>query len=771
MEYQEDYVDVKRPRDGDDLYHPKQYSSDQAQSSNYQQISPETTNSVLSTAPLSKIKSSTSADRRMSVGMGQPGGYTGMAQVAQSQGPRGDEAVPVGFDEAVLRGLCDMDCSLSLLADRIKQGIVSCKQVATFFRSRADVEEKYSRSLTELYRSTGDVYARGDCKAGTFVQAYNSGLRLQDQLAQNRLRFAQRLNEMAEELFSLAREGEKTRKIHKETGSRYQLIIQDAETAVEKAKTRLDGIVEELDRVLAAKEGETYKDTRGGYNTVGGPAYGNNGSAPSASAPSGHGKSKLGKAMKTGGLLFKGKGSGSLQKQEDDSRAKMDHANETFTKAVAESKQLRKEYFSFQLPKIMRLLKECADEIDLGTQYHLTRFAFLYETMTVGDGAVLNPLGNPEEGPGLKAIFESIDNRTDFKSYMQNYAVIRGTPRGPRREGPYDDGFQMPLPPHVQRSQDSTFSASQSSAHTSPQPQALPSPHSQASGYGYQTSPQPPSTSQMQSSAPPLHPSGPSHSYNPSIGSTITTQTNNTVPTNSSITQNQGGSGETTSLTSYQQDYMAPGIPASTGHTFGVDLGEQLARDGTAVPRIVEKCAAAIEMYGLESTGVYRLSGTSSRVQALKAALDNDVNAVDVESDEWSADINVVCGALKLWFRELPEPLLTHGLYHSFIEAARYENDRLRHIRLHEQVNELPDPNYATLKFFMAHLDKIRRHESVNQMSVSNLSIVFGPTLLGAPPEEGGLNLEHMSFQCKAIETILNKYQEIFVEEDDDGGR
>jgi len=40
-------------------------------------------------------------------------------------------------------------------------------------------------------------------------------------------------------------------------------------------------------------------------------------------------------------------------------------------------------------------------------------------------------------------------------------------------------------------------------------------------------------------------------------------------------------------------------------------------------------------------------------------------------SDEWSADINVVSGALKLWFRELPEPLLTYGLYHQFIEAAR----------------------------------------------------------------------------------------------------
>jgi Rho GTPase-activating protein RGD1 len=34
------------------------------------------------------------------------------------------------------------------------------------------------------------------------------------------------------------------------------------------------------------------------------------------------------------------------------------------------------------------------------------------------------------------------------------------------------------------------------------------------------------------------------------------------------------------------------------------------------------------------------------------------------------------------------------------------ENDRLRHIRLHERVNDLPDPNYATLKFFMGHLHR-----------------------------------------------------------------
>ena len=37
--------------------------------------------------------------------------------------------------------------------------------------------------------------------------------------------------------------------------------------------------------------------------------------------------------------------------------------------------------------------------------------------------------------------------------------------------------------------------------------------------------------------------------------------------------------------------------------------------------------------------------------------------------------------------------------------CAEIENDRLRHIRLHERVNDLPDPNYATLKFLMGHLD------------------------------------------------------------------
>lgn len=120
--------------------------------------------------------------------------------------------------------------------------------------------------------------------------------------------------------------------------------------------------------------------------------------------------------------------------------------------------------------------------------------------------------------------------------------------------------------------------------------------------------------------------------------------------------------------------------------------------------------------------------------------------------------------------------------------GAEIDNDRLRHIRLHERINELPDPNYATLKFLMGHLDKVAQHESVNQMSRSNLAIVFGPNLLGAPPPQlahlypgpgavsgadgtpqssgggGGGGLQDMQWQCKCIETILLHFVEIFVE-------
>ncbi|KDR67998.1 hypothetical protein GALMADRAFT_257554 [Galerina marginata CBS 339.88] len=560
------------------------------------------------------------------------------------------------FDENVLRALCELDCGVPLLLDRIKQGIVSCREASVFFKKRAIVEEEYGKTLHKLSRSTSEVYALNDGKAGTFVSAWQSSMRIHEAMAENRLRFAQRLNEMSEELATLVKEVDKNRKQTKDLATRYERALQESEGVTEKCKNRLDFTSEELERVLLQKEGESVKDT-GMQNRTGGAG----------------GKRAIGKAVAKGGLLLKGKNPGNIQRQEDDIRSRLSNASDQYRKAVTETQATRQEYFNFQLPRILRALKECADEIDLGTQYHLTRYAFLFESIVLSDGSTLAPPG--EEGLGLKTTIETIDNRGDFKTYMQNYAFARGSapPRGPRREGPSEEGFLPPLP-----------------------------------------------------------------SFSEKMHAPVTPATN-------------GSNG-----------IQDKGLP-----TFGVDLAEQMLRDNVEVPPIMVKCCEAIEKYGIRSQGIYRVSGMTSKVANLRQRLDKDLEAVDLDAPEWSGDINNVSSVLKMWLRELPVPLMTDSLHQGFIEAAKIENDRLRHIRLHERVNELPDPNYATLKYFLGHLHRINQHSAENSMSMQNLAIVFGPTLFGQQASingQGGVMVDQ-SFQNTAIEMILNHYTDIFIDE------
>lgn len=92
----------------------------------------------------------------------------------------------------------------------------------------------------------------------------------------------------------------------------------------------------------------------------------------------------------------------------------MSTASDAFRKAVLDTQTIRQEYFNFQLPRLLRVsfklrlvlvlifschqaLKECADEIDLGTQYHMSRYAYLFESVVLNDGSSLAPT-SPDEG-------------------------------------------------------------------------------------------------------------------------------------------------------------------------------------------------------------------------------------------------------------------------------------------------------------------------------------------------------------------------------------
>ncbi|RCH91060.1 hypothetical protein CU098_001832 [Rhizopus stolonifer] len=222
---------------------------------------------------------------------------------------------------------------------------------------------------------------------------------------------------------------------------------------------------------------------------------------------------------------------------------------------------------------------------------------------------------------------------------------------------------------------------------------------------------------------------------------------------------------------SVQHDHMAMmNGNFSNNQVFGVPLEQQAEMSEDMVPDILKQCATVVEQYALSSVGIYRLSGTSSKIQKLKYKFESgDPNPI---SEEDLSDINNVTGVLKLWFRELPDPLFPSATYHQFLEAAKLSDDRSRVIGLHTIINELSDAHYATLKYLMCHLYKVQSYQRFNKMGAANLATIFGLTLMS---NELGSQIQMSShdnqrfaesqLQAKVVQTILENYTEIFEEE------
>lgn len=107
---------------------------------------------------------------------------------------------------------------------------------------------------------------------------------------------------------------------------------------------------------------------------------------------------------------------------------------------------------------------------------------------------------------------------------------------------------------------------------------------------------------------------------------------------------------------------------------FGVDLKTLVSRNG-GVPIILTRCARAVEEHGLNTIGIYRIPGISTQVQKLRAALNQDCAGHHLlENDYVPEEINNVTSVLKLWLRELPDPLFPRSLYPYFLDAASKQN-------------------------------------------------------------------------------------------------
>ncbi|KAH9060786.1 hypothetical protein EDB87DRAFT_1808472 [Lactarius vividus] len=178
---------------------------------------------------------------------------------------------------------------------------------------------------------------------------------------------------------------------------------------------------------------------------------------------------------------------------------------------------------------------------------------------------------------------------------------------------------------------------------------------------------------------------------------------------------------------------------------FGVTLVDYATARGSEndVPKIVKICIEEVDKRGSDAEGIYRVSGRHSNVQELQHKLERSEEAFSFNS--YTDDIYSVASFLKLYLRELPEPLfkfpLQDRIQHSEWKADHAAND---FVVLRSKIRRLPPVHRASLKALLEHLSRIAFHADRNKMDAKNLAIVFSPVVFGEDeiPQNDLLNVQ-----------------------------
>ncbi|KYO34316.1 rho GTPase-activating protein 9 [Alligator mississippiensis] len=194
---------------------------------------------------------------------------------------------------------------------------------------------------------------------------------------------------------------------------------------------------------------------------------------------------------------------------------------------------------------------------------------------------------------------------------------------------------------------------------------------------------------------------------------------------------------------------------------FGCRLDALCQRDGDTVPRFVRLCVRAVEERGLDVDGIYRRAVTSDG-RYVFPELPAQGERLSLREPEWD-DIHVVTGALKLFLRELPEPLVPTEPGLALAAAAKLPDAEERVLQAAELVRSLPAPNRDTLRYLLAHLRRVTAHADTNRMTRQNLGIVFGPTLL-RPERDVSSLAAAVDAQPRVVELLLNEFPRVFPE-------
>lgn len=159
---------------------------------------------------------------------------------------------------------------------------------------------------------------------------------------------------------------------------------------------------------------------------------------------------------------------------------------------------------------------------------------------------------------------------------------------------------------------------------------------------------------------------------------------------------------------------------------YGMSLEQQLKIFKRDISFVLEDCIQFLLNYGLNVEGLFRITGGAIRIRKLKKSFDVGI----VNFNDYINDIHSVSSALKLFFRELPEPLLTHHLHKEWIRVSSIDNKTNKLNECLSLIKRLPDVNLNHLRYLICFLHKVSLNFEQNKMNSSNLATCIGPNLL-----------------------------------------
>jgi len=171
------------------------------------------------------------------------------------------------------------------------------------------------------------------------------------------------------------------------------------------------------------------------------------------------------------------------------------------------------------------------------------------------------------------------------------------------------------------------------------------------------------------------------------------------------------------------------------GCVFGGNLAVITERSPYVVPAVLYTCVQYLKMRGINEEGLLRIPGAQDAVAALRRAADAQV----VQMGPLLRDAHTVAGVVKLFLRELSDPLIPFDRYAEFtaLNTKNGQNLDAAALRVRDLVASLPRANRDTLAYLVHFLVLVARNGKVNKMESKNCAMVLAPGVMRVDESAG----------------------------------